>query len=145
MSNNGYKMPNIYCNQWKSLWDDCTIYEKMQRDGEINSLMTGGSIVHINIDSHVTSNQAKRLIKDAISNGMAHFALNAVYSECQECGHVHKGKVTQCPKCQSEKVEYLTRVIGYFSRVNSWNKVRREEDFKRRKFLDYNQIKEQLG
>lgn len=135
----------IYANQWCSLWQDYTIYEKMKRDGEINALMTGGSIVHINIDSHVTSTQAKKLIKDAISYGMAHFALNAVYSECMSCGHVHKGKVTQCPKCQSERVEYLTRVIGYFSRVQGWNKTRREEDFKKRKFLNYDQIKDQLG
>lgn len=136
---------DIYANQWCSLWKDYTIYEKMKRDGEINLLMTGGSIVHINIDSHITASQAKTLILDAIKYGMAHFALNAVYSECMECGHVHKGKVTQCPNCQSEKVEYLTRVIGYFSRVAGWNKTRREKDFKNRKFLNYSQIQQQLG
>jgi ribonucleoside-triphosphate reductase len=135
---------DIYANQWCSLWKDYTIYEKMKRDGEINALMTGGSIVHINIDSHVTSSQAKNLISDAIKYGMAHFALNAVYAECAECGHVHKGKVEKCPKCGSEKVSYLTRVIGYFSRVAGWNKTRREKDFANRKFLNYNQIKDQL-
>ena len=82
---------DIYANQWCSLWKDYTIYEILKRDGEINALMTGGSIVHINIDSHVTSSQAKTLISDAIKYGMAHFALNAVYSECAECGYVHKG------------------------------------------------------
>lgn len=140
-----YKMPEIYANQWCSLWKDYTIYEKMKRDGEINALMTGGSIVHINIDSHVTPTQAHTLISDAIKYGMAHFALNAVYSECIDCGYVHKGKVSECPKCQSKKVEYMTRVIGYFSRVAGWNKTRREKDFANRKFMSYAQIQQQLG
>ena len=70
-----YKMPNLLANQWVSLWEDHTIAEKMKRDGEINSLMTGGSIVHISVDSKLTSTQAKRIIMDAIKNGMEHFII----------------------------------------------------------------------
>lgn len=136
---------NIYANQWCSLWEDHTIYEKMKRDGEINELMTGGSIVHINVDSEITSSQAKTLISDAVKYGMAHFAINSTYVECQDCGHVHKGKVDECPKCQSKNVNHYTRVIGYFSKVEGWNKARREHDWKNRKFMNYSQIQEQLG
>lgn len=136
---------NIYANQWCSLWEDHTIYEKMKRDGEINELMTGGSIVHINVDSEITSSQAKTLISDAVKYGMAHFAINSTYIECQDCGHVHKGKVDECPKCQSKNVNHYTRVIGYFSKVEGWNKARREHDWKNRKFMNYSQIQEQLG
>lgn len=136
---------DIYANQWCSLWKDHTIYEKMKRDGEINELMTGGSIVHINVDSEITSSQAKTLISDAVKYGMAHFAINSTYVECQDCGHVHKGKVDECPKCQSKNVNHYTRVIGYFSKVEGWNKARREHDWKNRKFMNYSQIQEQLG
>ena len=85
-----YKMPDILANQWCSLWEDHTLYEKMNRDGDIQKTCSGGSIVHINVDSKVTKTQAKKLINDAIKYGMAHYALNAVYVECQKCGHVHK-------------------------------------------------------
>ena len=27
-----------------------------------------------------------------------------------------------CPKCSSTNVYGITRVVGYFSRVNNWNK-----------------------
>ena len=131
-----YKLPPLYANQWCSLWENHTIHEKMKRDGEINSLMTGGSIVHINVDSKVTKTQAKNLINDAIKYGMAHFALNAVYVECQKCGHVHKGKLDSC---------HYTRVIGYFSNVEGWNKTRRECDFPNRKFLKTSDIENELG
>ena len=140
-----YKLPALYANQWCSLWEDHTIHEKMERDGEINSLMTGGSIVHINVDSKVTKTQAKNLINNAIKYGMAHFALNSVYIECQKCGHVHKGKFASCPDCGSEQLKHYTRVIGYFSNVEGWNKTRREYDFPNRKFLKIEDIEKELG
>ena len=58
-----YKLPPLYANQWCSLWENHTIHEKMERDGEINSLMTGGSIVHINVDSKVTKTLINFIIK----------------------------------------------------------------------------------
>jgi ribonucleoside-triphosphate reductase len=140
-----FKMSEIYANQWVSLWEDHTIYEKMQRDGEIQKLMTGGSIVHVNVDSKLTATQADTLIKDSVKYGMAHFALNSVYTECTECHKVHKGNFKNCPNCNSDKLSHYTRVIGYFSRVENWNKTRRENDFPNRKFLDADGIKSQLG
>lgn len=139
------KMPNIYANQWKSLWEDCTIVEKMKRDGEINALMTGGSIVHYNVDSKLTSQQAKSMIMKAIDNGAEHFALNCVYSECRECHKVEKGDFEICPHCGSKKLIHLSRVIGYFGVVENYNPARRKYDFPNRKFIKAEQLKEQLG
>jgi len=31
-------------------------------------------------------------------------------------------KMGSCPECGSERVEVITRVTGFFSKVNSWNK-----------------------
>ena len=140
-----FTMPDILANQWCSLWEDHTIYEKMKRDGQIQRLMTGGSIVHINIDSKITRSQAKRLIEDSVKFGMAHFALNACYVECQECGTVVKGYLDECPNCHSKHLNHYSRVIGYFSKVEGWGKVRREKDFPNRKFLNPNDIKRELG
>ena len=143
--NTDFEMPQILANQWCSLWEDHTIYEKMTRDGEIQRLMTGGSIVHINIDSKITKSQAKKLIEDSVKYGMAHFALNAVYVECKECGHVVKGYLDKCPNCGSTDLNHYSRVIGYFSHIEKWSKARREYDFPRRKFLNPKDIKNELG
>ena len=140
-----YKMPNLLANQWVSLWEDHTIAEKMKRDGEINSLMTGGSIVHISVDSKLTSTQAKKIIMDAIKSGMEHFALNCVYTECIECHKVEKGNFSKCPSCGSDKLNHFSRVIGYFSLVENWNKDRREYDFPNRKFVTKDKLKTELG
>lgn len=140
-----FKMPNILANQWCSLWADYTISEKMRRDGEINALMTGGSIVHYSVDSKLTSQQAKNMIMKAINKGAEHFALNCVYTECRECHKVEKGNFDTCPCCQSKKLNHFSRVIGYFSLIENWNPTRRTEDFPKRKFIKAEQLKDQLG
>lgn len=135
----------IYANQWTSLWEDNSIYQKMKRDGEINSLMTGGSIVHISVDSKLTQSQAKKLITEAVNEGMEHFALNCYYTECADCGKVEKGNFEKCIHCGSEKTRHYSRIIGYFVQVENANKTRREVDFPNRKFVTAEMIKEELG
>lgn len=140
-----FKMPNILANQWCSLWKDYTIVEKMKRDGEINSLMTGGEIIHFSVDSKLTSQQAKNIIMKAIKYGAEHFALNCVYTECKECHKVEKGNFEICPCCQSKKLNHFSRVIGYFSMIENWNPTRRKYDFPNRKFVKAEDIKAELA
>lgn len=33
-----------------------------------------------------------------------------------------RGLYEQCPRCGSSNVEHMTRVTGFFSKVESWNK-----------------------
>jgi ribonucleoside-triphosphate reductase (formate) len=42
----------------------------------------------------------------------------------------------QCPKCGSKNVYGISRVVGYFSRINNWNKSKKAE-FKSRQKGDY--------
>jgi ribonucleoside-triphosphate reductase len=140
-----FKMPELLANQWCSLWEDYTIAEKMHRDGEINALMTGGSIVHYSVDSKLTSTQAKTMIMKAIAAGAEHFALNCAYAHCPDCNSTFKGKLDTCPTCQSKNLEFYSRVIGYFSKVSNWNKTRRNHDWTNRKFISSEQFKEELG
>lgn len=136
---------DIYANQWCSLWKDYTIAEKQKRDGEINSLMTGGSIVHFSTDAKLTPTQAKSMIMKAIEAGNEHFAINCCYSHCPECNTTIKGKLDSCPECHSKKMEWYTRVIGYFSKVQNWNQTRREKDFPNRKFIHEEDFEKELG
>lgn len=137
---NPYNLDPLYSNQFVPLWKDATIYEKMEADGKYNRLLTGGGIVHIQINSDVTPTQAKAIINYAVQCGCEHFALNAVYTKCEDCGEVVKDKTHHCPKCNSKNVINFTRVVGFFVPVSSWNKVRRTWEFDRRTFVDLNEI-----
>lgn len=121
----------LYANQWVPLWEDATIWEKLEIDGEYNSLLTGGGIVHATIGETVTKTQSKEIIRYAVKSGCEHFALNAIYSKCEN-GHMNFGDLEACPICAAEIVDKYTRVVGFFVPVSSMNKTRREWEFPRR-------------
>jgi len=87
--------------------------------------LSGGGIVHGTIGESVTKEQAKEIINYAIKVGCEHFALNAIYSKCEN-GHMNMGDITSCPICSAKIVEKYTRIVGFFTPVSSWNKTRRE-------------------
>lgn len=133
---NPYNIDRLYANQFLPLWKDATIYERLDIDGKYNQLLTGGGIVHAQINSEVTSLQAKNIINHAVECGCEHFALNSVYIQCEDCKTVVKGNLETCPKCGGSHLNHYTRVIGFFTKVEDWNPVRRDWEFKRRKFVD---------
>lgn len=124
----------MYANQFIPLWKDATIWERMEVDGQYNKLITGGGICHAMISEKVTGLQAEKLIKHAVNVGCQHFALNSVYSQCEQ-GHCSFGKHEICPECGEKIVDCLTRVVGFFVPVSSWEKTRREWEFPKRTFV----------
>ena len=136
---NPYNLDKLYANQFVPLWKDATIYERLEADGKYNQLLSGGGIVHAQANSKVTSLQAKNIILHAVECGCEHFAINVVYSQCKECHSVVIGNVDICPKCGAKAFDHYTRVIGFFTKVEDWNPVRRDWEFKNRKFVDLKQ------
>ena len=127
----------LYANQFCPLYEDFTLAEKIKTDGKYNMKLTGGGIVHIQIATQTTPQQNEQLIKFACAEGCEHFALNRVYSRCKKCGKVYNTKVDKCDcGAEGDDLERLTRVIGFFTPVSSWGKVRREWEFPRRRFTD---------
>lgn len=133
---NPYNVDPMLANQFVPLWVDATIYERLEADGKYNQLLSGGGIVHAQIQSSVTPTQAKNIILHAVECGCEHFALNTVYSQCQDCKTVVKGNIEVCPKCGSKHFLHYSRIIGYFTVVENWNPMRRDWEFPRRKFVD---------
>jgi len=125
----------LYANQFIPLWENASIWDKMDEDGKYNKLITGGGIVHIQIGEKVTTIQAEKIIKYAVNSGCEHFALNSVWSEC-ESGHMNFGNLDICAECGKPIKEKYTRIVGFFTPVSSWQDVRREWEFPKRTFCD---------
>lgn len=132
----GDKQPfEMYSNQFIPLWEEATIWERLDKDGMYNKLLTGGGIVHAQIGEKVTAKQAEKIIKYAVNAGAEHFALNSIYSECKN-KHTSFGNLSVCPICGGEIVEKYTRIVGFFTPVSSWQKTRREWEFPKRTFVN---------
>jgi ribonucleoside-triphosphate reductase len=130
MFNTPYK---IYANQFIPLWDQkSSVWQRMDIDGKYNKKLTGGGITHLNIGEKLTKKQIEQLIEYSIKSGCEHFSLNPTYSRCED-DHVNMGKFTKCPICQKKIVDYVTRVVGFFTPVSSWKHEKVEYDFNKRK------------
>ncbi len=93
--------------------------------------LTGGSALHMNLDEHLSKDQYKQLLRIAIQEGCNYFTFNIPNTICNDCGHIDKNNVGQCPMCSSENLDYLTRIIGYMKRVSNFSQARQVEETKR--------------
>jgi len=119
---------SMYANQFIPLSVDCDIADRIKLDGTFSKLLTGGGISHLNIAEKLTHpNQMKQLIRYAIECGCEHFAVNYNFCQCEN-NHVNvAGPAKICPTCAGKIVNQITRIVGYFVPVSSWNKSRQKE------------------
>ncbi len=93
--------------------------------------LTGGSALHLNMDEHLSKAQYRQLLRVASQEGCNYFTFNIPNTVCNDCGHIDKRKLKECPKCQSKNVDYLTRIIGYMKRSSNFSQPRQEEAARR--------------
>ncbi len=126
----------IYANQFlPNTIPGHTLWEKMEVEGKYGDLLTGGGICHFNVGEKVTGAQAKSIIKYAVKVGCEHFAINTVYSICEN-EHWTLGEVNKCPQCGKDIVDHATRVVGFLTRTSDWNKKKKLYDFDKRTYGD---------
>ena len=144
--NDGYVVPtdtNLYASYvFKPNDPNISVLEKLRLHGSeyIGDYLDGGSAAHINLDSHLSVEQYRKLINYAASVGCQYFTWNIPNSECRDCGWIGKQPVTKCPKCGSEHIDYYDRVIGYLTKIKNWSDGRRIEQ-KTRVYTKENDIK----
>lgn len=89
--------------------------------------LDGGSALHLNLEQHLTEKNAYRLLNIAAKTGCNYFCINVKITLCNECGYIDKKTTGHCSQCQSQNIDYGTRVIGYLKRVSAFSKARRKE------------------
>ena len=106
-----------------------SILDKMKLHGEnFVKYLDGGQAAHLNLNEHLSFNQYRELLKVASQNGCSYFTFNVKNSVCNDCGYISKDTLDTCPKCGSHNIDYLTRIIGYLSRVSCFAEARQVEE-----------------
>lgn len=130
----GYFVPRDCYNSYFYKVEDesCNILDKFILHGDrLTRYLDGGSALHVNLVEHLTKEQYAQLLIIAIKTGCTYFTFNVLNTICNKCGYIVKHKVNKCPKCESEDVDFLTRIIGYLKRVSSFSEARQKEESKR--------------
>lgn len=85
----------------------------------------------MNLEEHLSKDQYRNLLKVAAREGTNYFTYNIPNTICNDCNHIDKRFLKECPKCGSKNLDYATRVIGYLKRVSSFSEARQVEAAKR--------------
>lgn len=131
----GYWVPedeNLYNSYFYNAHDDTSVLDKFILHGRKTYQYTdGGSAAHINLSDHLSKEQYLKLIDFAIAQGTNYFTFNIPNSRCNNCGHITKSIMTECPKCGCKHITYYTRVIGYLRPIDKFGEDRQIEAKKR--------------
>ena len=130
----GYFVPRDCYNSYFYIVEDhsLTVLDKFRLHGApYIEHLTGGSALHCNLEEHLTQQQYMQLLEVAAKEGCNYFTFNIPNTICNDCGHIDKRYLKECPKCHSKNVDYMTRIIGYLKRVSNFSQPRQQEASRR--------------
>ncbi|MBO4485560.1 MAG: anaerobic ribonucleoside-triphosphate reductase [Prevotella sp.] len=130
----GYFVPRDCYNSYFYVVEDdsLNIIDKFKMHGApYIQHLTGGSALHMNLEEHLSKTQYRQLLCVAAKEGCNYFTFNIPNTLCNDCGHIDKRYLHECPKCHSKNVDYMTRIIGYLKRVSNFSLPRQQEEHRR--------------
>jgi ribonucleoside-triphosphate reductase len=121
---NIYDLP-IYGNQFMPLGIKSTLQERIRVQALFDGFCSGGSILHANIQSPFDSYEKARAMTEYVADqGVTYFAWN---TKIQACKHNHAFYGDVCPKCGEPVATEYTRVVGFYTPIESWSSDRKDE------------------
>ncbi len=97
---------------------------RVEREGLFHPLIEAGSITHLWLGE---AEPDKEALANFIINVFRYtqndqVAFSPEFTCCLDCGKTSRGLSENCPYCESEHVDGITRITGYFTKLSSWNK-----------------------
>ena len=126
----GYFSPRDCYNSYFFKPDDNTlsIIDKLILHGsKTTKWLDGGVACHLNLNEHLTKEQYKKLMIDAVKAGCQYLTFNVPNTVCNDCGYISKHMFDKCPRCGSSNVDWATRIIGYLKLISKFSEKRQEE------------------
>lgn len=110
------------------------LVERIEKQGMFHALIESGAITHAFVGEERPSPEAiASLMREVFFRTQsAQVTISPEFTYCDACGQQTRGLVEVCPRCQSTKVVGEARVVGYFSKIQNWNKSKRYGELKAR-------------
>jgi len=120
-----YYTNSTYLNVGTSL-DPIT---RVQLEGKFHDLIEAGALTHIWLGEVQPPKEsiANFVVKTFRKSRNAQIAFSPEFTTCNSCFKTTRGLKEQCPNCGGKKVDHITRVTGYFTKVSGWNKGKKAE------------------
>ncbi len=104
-----------------------TLVERIRQQAKFHSLIESGAITHAFVgEERPHAESIAELARETFFRTQtAQLTISPEFTYCNDCYHTSRGLVDNCQRCHSDKVVGETRVVGYFSKVQNWNKSKR--------------------
>jgi len=110
-----------------------SIQQIFDHQNDLQTLFTGGTVVHLFMNGAISGEQAKSIIKTVCTNYKTpYISISPLNRYCPDHGYVEE-RVDNCPKC-NKPVEMYQRITGYLRKVEYFNAGKKSE-FRDRKQL----------
>jgi len=100
-----------------------SLIERIDGQSRFHTMIESGAIIHAFVGESKPSPEAllSLVTKTWENTKAAQLTISPEFTVCRDCGKVTRGLQTSCGACHSENVYGLSRVVGYFSRIDNWN------------------------
>ena len=106
---------------------DVSLVERITEQSKYHSMIESGAITHCFIgEERPDADSIAHLMTEIFHRTQsAQVCVSPEFTFCDHCQHQTRGLLEQCPECGSTEVVGETRVVGYFSKIQNWNKSKR--------------------
>ncbi len=106
---------------------DVSLVDRIVEQSKYHSMIESGAITHCFIgEERPDADSIAHLMTEVFYRTQsAQVCVSPEFTFCDHCQHQTRGLLESCPECGSTEVVGETRVVGYFSKVQNWNKSKR--------------------
>ncbi|MFH1867939.1 MAG: anaerobic ribonucleoside-triphosphate reductase [Candidatus Omnitrophota bacterium] len=108
---------------------------RIQKQSKFHTMIESGAIIHAFVGEKLPSKESLMNLveKTYYKTQAAQITISPEFTICNSCGKRDLGLHEACRNCSSDDVYGITRVVGYYSRVQNWNKSKLGELADRRR------------
>jgi anaerobic ribonucleoside-triphosphate reductase len=105
------------------------LFDRINIEQKFFPLLNGGNMLHVWLgdaspDPEALYSLTKRI---TMKSNIGYYAYTKDLTVCSDCGKVTSPIFEHCPYCNSNKVEWWSRVTGYYQAVSGWNQGKKQE------------------
>ncbi|NQT89876.1 MAG: anaerobic ribonucleoside-triphosphate reductase, partial [Candidatus Omnitrophica bacterium] len=97
---------------------------RIQKQSKFHTMIESGAIIHAFVGEKLPSKESiLNLVEKTYHNTQAaQITISPEFTICNTCNKMDNGLHDTCRKCDSDDVYGMTRIVGYYSRIDNWNK-----------------------
>jgi ribonucleoside-triphosphate reductase len=97
---------------------------RIEKQAKFHVMIESGAIIHAFVgEERPPSESILALVRKTFDKTKAaQLTISPEFTICNDCNQVTGRLQETCSHCDSTNVYGMTRIVGYFSRVNNWNK-----------------------